>query len=170
MGERFGLLALDLATKLGWAVERAEAPPLLGSVTLAKGPHPGTRMADYVDWLSGFIKVNRPERILYEAPFYTVGAEGNARTLETLVTMAGVTDLLAYRFSLPVSKLASNSARKHFCGTGRAKKEDVMAECRRRGWTPENFDESDAACLLDAGIAMYFAARYRRSYPGVRAA
>jgi len=121
--------------------------------------------------------VNRPERILYEAPFHSASIKdkegkpiGNAKTLEWLLGQAFVTDVVAYRFSLPVSKLASNSARKIFCGSGHAKKEDVQAECRRRGWAPKDPDAADAACLLDAGISLYFPGRYRRTYPGVRAA
>jgi hypothetical protein len=176
--EKFGLLALDLATRTGFALERRDGqPPLLGSALMSGGMHPGRKGADYIDWLGSFIKVNRPERIIYEAPFMSADVKdkdgrpiGNAKTLEWLVGIAFVTDILAYRFSVPVSKLATQSARRLFTGSGRSDKDVVMAECRRRGWNPQDKDAADAACLLDAGISLYFPKRYKRSYPGIRAA
>ena len=48
--------------------------------------------------------------------------------------------------------------KKHFTGSGRATKEDMVMRCRQRGWRPETADEADALALLDMAVVLFFVA------------
>lgn len=157
----FGILALDLATNTGWAYERQDAGPVMGSVNFKQpeGAHPGDLFLAFRQWFIPFCQLVRPERVVYEAPWLDVGT-GQAATLEFLVGLAAQVLADTAALGLPVAKASSNTVRRVFCGNSRAKKPDVMAECQRRGWKPKTHDEGDAAALLTYAVHMYAPARY----------
>lgn len=165
MNENFGIVSFDLALNVGWAVEQKVGErPLYGSESFhGTRKDIGYRGCLYVDWLYPFLLQHKPERVIYEAPFMTAQM-GNSATLEILIGLAVFTDLICCRLDIPVSKASSSTARKFFCGDGRAKKPEVLAECRRRGWEPDDHDQADALCLLDYAVGLYKPNRYRRSY------
>lgn len=167
------ILALDLAKQLGWAGGRPGEKPMMGSVPLGtKSLHDGSKFCVLIDWLAPMIKLQKPFRIIYEAPLLTMPKDkdgkggGNAKTMAALIGYANMVDMLACRWNVEVVKSASSTARKHFIGNGRHPdpKPAVFAECRRRGWDPIDFNASDAAALFDMACFQYFPDLYRRSY------
>lgn len=157
MPDHSGVLALDLATTLGWALERPGRAPIMGSVDLrSTSQHPGAKFCTFADWFGPMLQVNRPWLVIYEAPWMTSGNR-SAATMEFLVSIASVTAMICCRWDTRVVKAASSSARKFFLGNGRPEnpKEAVMAECRRRGWNPVDHNAGDSACLLAYAVDLY---------------
>ena len=86
-----------------------------------------------------------------------------------LIGFAVTVEMLCCRWSVDVSQAPSNSVRKAFCGSGRAKKPEVWAECLRRGWKPQDDNAADALALMDYAVLLYYPRDYRRSYRTVPA-
>jgi hypothetical protein len=165
----FGILALDLATKTGWALERDGQPPLMDYEDFSQSPgaHPGDVFVDFRQWFIPFCQKHKPARIIYEAPWLDSGKSA-AATMEFLIQITGIVVADAAAFKLPISKASTNSVRSFFVGNQHAKKPVVMAECVRRGWKPPNFDASDAAALLAYGVHLYAPDRYHVLDPRIR--
>lgn len=171
------ILSLDLAQQLGWCAGRPGEKPLMGSVSLRSNSlHDGAKFCVLIDWLAPMLKIDRPFRVIYEAPMLMMPEGrtdetgrrrgGNAKTMAALIGYANMVDMLCCRWEVEVVKSASQTARKHFIGTGRHPdpKPAVFAECRRRGWDPIDHNASDAACLHDYACFLYFPEKYTRSY------
>jgi hypothetical protein len=127
-----------------------------------------------IDWLGPILKDDKPDLVIYEAPLLMMPEGktdedgrrrgGNAKTMAALIGMACMVEMLCCRWDVRVVQAASQSARKLFCGSGRADKAQVMAECKRRGWNPIDSNDADALCLLAYAIHLYFPDDYRISY------
>lgn len=171
------ILALDIATSLGFAVGAPGETPTMGTVDLrTKEDHDGAPFALLIDWLWPTLVEHKPYRLIYEAPMLMMPEGktdedgrrrgGNAKTLAKLIGLACTVDMICFRAGVQTVKVASQTARKSFIGTGRHPdpKPAVMAECKRRGWYPKGHDESDAACCWAYACALYFPAQHRVSY------
>lgn len=177
MPENNMIMALDLAMQMGFCVGRPGEKPVMGSISLrANSLHPGAKFCALVDWLAPMLKMYRPYRLIYEAPMLTMPEGktdetgkrrgGNAKTMLALIGYANHADMLACRWSVEVVAGAASTARKHFIGNGRHPdpKPQVMAECRRRAWEPQDHNAGDACALWDYACFTYFPNDYRISY------
>lgn len=158
-------IALDLATQCGYAIGAPGETPIHGSASLrSSSTHAGAKMCVLIDWLAPHIEEHRPVRIIYEAPLLMMpksddrGSGGNAATMENLIGMAKMVDMLACRWDVPVVKTASSTVRKFFVGHGRPKdpKMAVVNECIRRGWNPRDDNDADALATLAYAHDLYF--------------
>jgi len=176
MTPRAGALCLDLGSDCGWARERPGLPPRLGTWNLrAPSKHPGAMLCNLTDFLWDHCSDDPPEKIVYEAPFMMIPkqgdkAMGNAATLEHLLCLTAPVKMMGCRLSIPVYLIAVSSARKGFCGNGRATKEEVYEEAVRRGWNPANMHESDAGALSDQYQQLFHPEEWARCNPGLAAA
>jgi Holliday junction resolvasome RuvABC endonuclease subunit len=151
-----GVLALDLATKFGWAFGSGGEHPRSGSVALPIYRPRDARFAAYSDWLADAITTFEPSRIVYEAPQVTNGGTLNATTMETarfLFGVCAITDLVAWRRDVPCFDVHLSSVRKHFCNSGHAKKREVIRVCHLRGWSPADDNEADALAIWDYALS-----------------
>ena len=151
------IVALDLATRTGWARWRADAEVSHGTVTLPKtGPDVGRFLAAFDDRLVSVLAL-APDVVVFEAPW--VGARTHQNTARKLMCLAGFLEFFCHRADIPCREVNNASVRKHFCGKGRAPRKElkhlVMQACRARGWTPANDDEADALAVLDFAAHVY---------------
>jgi Holliday junction resolvasome RuvABC endonuclease subunit len=146
------ILALDLATNVGWALGdidgaiRHDTQRLAG----ASANNFGALFGSFDHWVSDMITVYSPDRIVFEAPIVGHSSMNAARVLLGLVSIA---ELIAHRRGLPCWEVAVSTARKHFCGSGRAKKEDVISRCHELGFTQKDHNAADAIALYHYAAA-----------------
>lgn len=168
-----GILALDLASRLGWAyagpaameswpgaeIEAAALPPaavLSGWHRLPKtGQDVGWFLDAYHDWLTAMLDVHGPALVVFEAPFIT--ERTHQETARKLMGLAVHTEFVCRRRGLEYREANNATVRKHFIGKGRGDRATLkrltIEACKARGWAPENDDEADALGLLDYAVA-----------------
>lgn len=148
------ILSLDIATLTGWAVGPVGAEiPISGCQRIT---HPGADLAvtfhKFDHWLADLITVHDPSLIVFEAPVPRQNVHG-FQTARKLLGLAAVCELVAYQREVECREAAVQTVRKHFCGNGRADKQDVIARCVARGWNVTDDNEADALALWDYACA-----------------
>ncbi len=133
------ILALDLATRTGWAF--GDENRLQGS-----GSHRFTGKAPQLlselhRWASALIGDELPDLVAFESPF-TRGAGS-----KLLHRMGGIIQMACWP-SVNVTEIPPTTIKKFITGKGNASKEDVVQAVRTRGHEPENDDEADAIALF----------------------
>lgn len=140
------VLALDLATRVGWATDGL-AGPIHGTRQLPKGDR-----AAALYMMGRFLKTkvseSAPDLIVFETPVMTgpglIMAEATARLL---IGMAGVVEAICHSMRIEYADVPVNTIRKFFTDNGRAKKADVLERCHQIGWSPKDDNEADALAL-----------------------
>lgn len=165
-GRHMNLLALDLATQVGWMLREVDRPIRFGSIPF-RGPL-GPALSAYRKWLIERLdQATKPIRVVYEMPFVggkppkkdgAGGSRGHTSqaVARKLMSMAGITDMVASEIpgvDPEPWEVNNASVRKHFIGIGRGKREvlkaKTMAEAIRRGFNVGNDDEADAIAVGD---------------------
>lgn len=149
------LLTLDLATVTGWAVWRPDGnhPGVQsGTERLPKtGDDVGRFLCAYADWLMPFVELERPGRVVFEAPW--IGPQTSQDVARKLLGLACMTEAVCHWQGIPAWEVNNASVRKHFIGKGRGDRRELkrltMAACRERGWQPEDDNEADALAVMD---------------------
>lgn len=148
-----GIIALDLASRLGWATWQPDGTVRHGAHSIARvGAEDGAFFGAYSLWLSDMITVERPESLCFEAPW--IGPDTAQQTAYRLMGLAAITDMTAYLREIPRVRQVNNaSVRKHFTGVGRAARAEmkrlVTRACLQRGWQPIDDNAADALAVLD---------------------
>lgn len=173
------ILALDIATRTGWAYAgpaalaawpatplEAAAMPVPGFVVGSR-EFPGTVAAlggfadAYHEWLHDLMGGYTPTLVVFEAPF--VGPYTGQAAARKLNGLAWHTEWLCRRLGVACEEAVPRDWRKHFTGVGsgkrKAMKDNAMAACTARGWPFANDDEADAAGILDYAVACVWARR-----------
>jgi Holliday junction resolvasome RuvABC endonuclease subunit len=99
-------------------------------------------------WLTDILAVIKPARCAFEAPI--IIPKRSAQTMRLLMYIAGVAELCCAKAKVPVYEISVSTARKGFCGSGRADKPMVQQRCRQLGWQFRNDDEADALAVWHA--------------------
>lgn len=147
------ILALDLATRLGWALWSPGTPLEYGSHLLPRtGPHAGTFLDAYRTWLMP--QLARLDLVVYEQPI--LPQRTRIETLRKLYSLAGFTELVCIDLKIRCREIPMQKWRKHFMGRGGGFKHigtdaKTMAidEARARGFTIQGDDEADAIGIMD---------------------
>ncbi len=148
------VLALDLSTKVGFAVDSSDAGrPRTGvwKLPIASADDYGTMGLALQQWLRGLIGMSGAELLAYEAPLVRAGggafsgAFTNAHTVRIQLGFTMAAQIVAAERRLPVRAAAVQTIRKHFCGHGHAKKPAVMERCHQLGWEIADDNAADAA-------------------------
>lgn len=148
-------LALDLAGVVGWAAADGRGEPIHGTKRLPKtevgfGPY----MRVYADWLEGLILSYEPHLVTYESPILPK-RKANIHTLRGLYSLTTRCEEICDRKKIRCTEGIIGEVRTHFLGAGNTPgerpeiKDAVIAQCRRRGWAPEDDNAADALALLD---------------------
>lgn len=141
------LLALDLGTKLGWAVAFGPGDILHGTVEFRVGRHEsaGHRWIRFRKWLEEIADGHGPlEVVYYEEVRAHKGVDaahmygGFVANLQAWCVKRGV----EYA-GIPVGEI-----KRTWTGKGNAGKPAMIAEARKRGFTPETDNDADALALL----------------------
>ncbi|SFM91344.1 hypothetical protein [Methylobacterium pseudosasicola] len=145
------ILALDLATRLGWACGSPDGEPTYGSKLLpSTGPEIGRFGDAYDEWLLDMITLENPALVVFEAPF--VSGTGNANTARKLMGLCWQTELACYRRQIRCMEHGNTSVKKLFAGSGRAEKHEMIAAAQRHGWNPKDDHAADALGLWACAV------------------
>jgi Holliday junction resolvasome RuvABC endonuclease subunit len=167
-----GILSLDLATTIGWAVCTPEyvhawSPGLVipdGSATQygllngykdlrLYGSDLGAKLDAFILWLDEMIKVHDPRVLVFEAPFVqTTAGKVNLNTARLLMSMSGIAEALASRHGLKSFECNVTRVKEQACGTKNAQKPEITKAARDKGWGPKDENAADALWALDATI------------------
>lgn len=156
------ILALDLGTHTGFACRRRDGTVLHGTENFTPRASwtPGQRWQRFRSWLSAFIVEHQVNAIAYEQVIQG-GWKGGHENAGHKSGAAGdvyggfkaLVEMVADSHNLELHPTHVATVKKQFTGDGRAKKADVIAECKRRGFRPDTDNAADALAILDWAIA-----------------
>jgi hypothetical protein len=141
------MLALDLATKTGWALRSANRQIISGTVSFRPSRYDGggIRYLRFRSWLeslaadAGGIRVVHHEEV--RRHLSTDAAHVHGGLLATLTSWCEEHSI-AYQ-GVPVGTI-----KRHITGKGNASKQSVIAAVRERGFSPADDNEADAIAIL----------------------
>lgn len=144
------ILALDQATRTGWALGPAGGPLETGAYTL---PRTGTDIAAFLfafeDWLDATViraKRSGLTAIVFEQPV-AARAKLNLATMRKLYGLANEIEKAARRHDLPCYEIKTGEAKKTAYGKAGKKPENAAALIKRWGIPCGGADEADAAAV-----------------------
>lgn len=139
------LLALDCATRTGWAIiEGGEVVESgMKEFLKKKDDHPGKRFGLFDGWLCEIVYRHNIDALVFEQAHHRGGAA--TRVCVGLTTLVKQT---AYTFRIPVSSIHSGTIKKFATGNGRASKRDMHdAAWEVLERVPVDDNEADAVFL-----------------------
>jgi crossover junction endodeoxyribonuclease RuvC len=172
------ILALDLASRTGWAVGHVgDERPRSGSVRFAReGAGLGAIYAGCRQWLVDFVAADPDIRlIVFEAPMAPQHMAGftTAHIIRVLIGLCAVVEEFGHAGGYDVREAKVSEVREHFLGSGRHKRKEAksltIAACNRLGWVPADDNAADAlalwhyqASVLDPKLALQCSPLFRR--------
>src|SRR5262245_8387874 len=141
------ILALDLATKTGWALRSANCRIISGTVSFRPSRYDGggIRYLRFRSWLDGLAADAGGIRVVHHEEvrrhLSTDSSHVHGGLLATLTTWCEEHSI-AYQ-GVPVGTIKRYIAKK-----GNADKQAVMAAVRERGFNPADNNEADAIAIL----------------------
>lgn len=149
------ILSLDLATNTGWCCGAPNnANPDFGHHVLpSSGDDIGAFANAFCEWLKSMLDLRQPSLVIFEMPI--LPKQTNPTTVRKLMGLAVLTELMVKRRKIACREGRASSVKKYFAGTGRAKKDDTKAMCRRYGWNVRTDDEADACALWAYAVCCY---------------
>jgi crossover junction endodeoxyribonuclease RuvC len=152
------ILALDLATKTGWAYGKAGSRPKYGVERLKKPTDDVTRACRTLGRLIvRFCRDEdfRPALIVYEAPLtpFAGHADQRQRSIESVIMpqqLVGAVESNAEHWGVPCRPVHAGSVRKHFCGRANfgdrsATKKAVIERCHALRLLPADVKDDNIA-------------------------
>jgi len=150
MIKKMKILALDMATKTGWATNIHGNRSGVIEFQLKRGESPGMRFLRFRAWLNELHKLLSGETdvIAYEQAHHRGGAA-------TAVCVGLITEVHAFAAEHNIELMAVHTAtlKKFATGSGRANKKDMVKAAQNRGWNPQEHNEADAQILLEYAIS-----------------
>lgn len=154
------ILALDIATVTGWAVDGPQVcPPLSGHYRVPGGGNAlGLAGLSFQEWLYDMIGLHGADQIVFEAPVMTSrGIQTNPNTMILLQGLAFSARAMAQARRIRAIPVSVQTWRKHFIGHGRPTnpKKAAVDQCRMLRWDPAGHDEADAMGVWAWGKAKF---------------
>lgn len=146
------LLALDLGTQTGYALRRRDGTIIHGTESFSprKSWGPGQRWLRYRSWLSALIDREQIHGITFER---VVFGHSSAASSDAYGGFKAITEMVADAHGCTLDSIAVPTVKKHWNGSGRAKKPDMVAEAKRRGFRPDTDNAADALAILHWAIS-----------------
>ena len=148
------ILALDLATKTGWACDGPEGRPMSGVLRLPKsggdaadGYEFGMAYCRLEQFLIGRFRIDRPDIVAMEAPIPGGHVKTTYVTMRLLYGLPAVTECVCTRWGIPIREIRVQAVKRHMTGNGRCDKQAVIKMCRLFGWDPEDDNAADALAV-----------------------
>ncbi|WP_194094584.1 hypothetical protein [Marivivens aquimaris] len=147
------ILFLDLATTTGWCdgLPVKGEKPQSGSVRLAyQGATPGEKYDALVQFIGARFAVTRYQYLVWEAPLdpRSMGGKTNVNTARTLITLAGICDLLATSYGVRPYEVHVSTVKSFILNgrrvTGAQKKTAIIEAVTAAGYSPSDDNEADA--------------------------
>ena len=147
------ILALDLATKTGWArnygpeprsgvvsFERLKATKKRAAVPI------GFVYAEFDKWLACHTGELKPNLLCLEEP---IGGGGGMAKLKICIGLWAVANAGAFNGEVETVSVKNSDLRSSFVGIKSAGKDDIIAMAKRKGYNPQDDNEADACLLLE---------------------
>lgn len=145
------LLALDLATELGWAKGSTDGIPEHGIFRLPKGSDPAEFGKAYHRWLHPLLREYQPHIVTFEAPLTNAGGRTTGVTQYKLSGLCFYTETLCSLLGIKPYLAPAGSWKKAICGTGKVSKKMTpyppFVALAQRGFDVANNNEADALCI-----------------------
>jgi hypothetical protein len=151
-----GILALDLATTMGWAegVPGTGDRPTCGTQRLApSGSEPAAIFGGMIDFIARRMQAFQYRMVIYEAPFdpRVMGFKTNVNTARMLLGLPAIVEGVCYQMGMHNLREANvNDVRKFLLGV-RPKKDEakgaVIQRLRTLGHDPQDDNAADALAL-----------------------
>ena len=173
------VLALDVATRTGYALGRVGERPTFGSIRFGNASsNDNIIFASALDWCARFLDPQpRPELLAIEAllPPDAMGGRTTRNVRDRLAGLHGIVRAVACLHDIPrIEAYAVGDVRSHFIGDRKAKREvakrETMRRCLQLGWNSPDDNAADAlatwsyACsLIDPRLALKTVPLFNRS-------
>lgn len=142
-------LALDLGTEMGWALLRADGRVESGheDFTPKRNEGPGSKFLKFRRWLSDTYAAQPFTRVGFEQVMFLMQGHSSSAA-QVYGGYLACLQMFAETHQVEIKGFAVMTVKHRFAGSGKARKEDVMAQCRTMGFRPYTFDEADAIAVL----------------------
>ena len=143
-------LALDLATRAGWAFGAGDGRPFrFGTWVLPSGARdPAETWAGLMEALTDIFAVMQPTDVVIEAPLLAQASNSSQNTAVLLMGLASTARLFCYWRDIQPVLSRPGDVRKALCGNYYAKKPEIVSWCRARGYDVVDDNAADALLLL----------------------
>lgn len=138
---QMNILALDIATKTGWAVS-VNGMVSSGVLDMSKMPDYGQRGFHFSKWLADMIVENQIELMAAETTL------SHGHSAYVLIGLGFTAQTVAYAHDIKRMTVSPSTLKKATTGHGRASKDDMMKVVKGWGFDPQDDNESDAIALL----------------------
>lgn len=144
-------LALDMATRFGWAAGDLRGQPTFGSVNLGEaGSKHGARFFQALIEVQRLVNEHRPKLIMIEAAI-PAGPKGSAARAQLAMGYRAQVHLVAFRAGIRIDEAHIATVRSHFVGKlskGRKNaKAKTIEQCIDLGWNVDDDNQADALAL-----------------------
>lgn len=150
------ILALDLGTKLGWALQLRGGQITHGTESFAprKSWSPGQRWQRFRTFLRQVVAHNNVHVIAYE----DVKRHAGTDAAHAYGAFLAITELVADSHRVRLLPVGVGTIKKHWTGKGNADKAAMLAQARARGYRPETDNDADDLAILSWAVAQERAA------------
>lgn len=148
------ILALDPATKCGWAI----SPEVSGTwdLSIRRDESSGMRLIRLEGKLNEILQAHKIDLLVYEAARHSAPKMQGALVVQA--TLQGVIVLWAEKNNIEYQGFSPSEIKKHATGKGNASKEKAVWPAAKQRWPHVNFethDQADAVWLLDLAQTRY---------------
>lgn len=144
------ILALDLGTKTGWALLNGGV--ITGGTAvfpLKKNQNPGQRWARFRGFLNDVqSSAGALQAVYYEDVMFHAGIQA----AHVYGGYMAVLQMFCDIWNVPLSPVGVTQIKKHWTGKGAAKKGEMIAEAKKRGFHPVDDNHADALAILTYAI------------------
>lgn len=147
------VLALDVATKTGHALRRADGRIESGVIDLSmrKGETSGHRWLKLNRWLVDLHACHPLDEVHFEDCVILSGP-GQTQTARVYGGFVATLEAFCARRDIPTTLHRIGTWKKLFTGNGAAKKPEIIAVCQQLGFKPADDNEADAIGILHVAI------------------
>ena len=141
------ILALDLGTTTGWALQAADGLITSGTVSFRPSRYDGggMRYLRFSNWLTEIDRLSGPIAAIW---FEEVRAHRGVDASHVYGGLMATLTAWAELRGVPYEGVAVGSIKRHATGKGNAPKEAMIAAARARGFSPADDNEADAISIL----------------------
>lgn len=145
------VLALDLATRCGWAYAMRDGKQRSGTELFKPGrlDHNGQRWAQMRAWLSEVAREMGEIHVVY---YEDVKRHVSNLSARVYFGYLAILEAWCAANNVRLVGVGVGTIKKHFTGFGNATKEDMIAEAKRRGFKVIDDNHADALAILSYGV------------------
>lgn len=145
------ILALDLGTSTGWAMQTEQKTVIGGTQSFKPGRFDGggMRYLKFTNWLNEMHRLmDGIQAVYFEEVRRHMGVDA-AHAYGGF--LAHLTAWCEYH-KIPYSGVPVGTIKKHATGKGNAGKDEMIAAARKRGFEPQDDNHADAIAILDWAV------------------